>query len=72
MKKLKPCPFCGGRACPAMSFSSDGTREHITYAIVCTSCDTGIFRPRRDEAWVAYESVEEAAEVWNKRPEVEV
>ena len=64
---LAPCPFCGGKATVAMAFSSDGMHEHIDYAIICTACETGIFRPRRGDAWVAYASAEEAAAVWNRR-----
>ena len=66
---LKHCPFCGGRACVSMGFSTDGTSEHISYSIVCTACNVGIFRPRYDiNEWSAYASVEEAAEEWNRRP----
>ena len=72
MVDLKSCPFCGGKASLAMGFSSDGFHEIITYTIVCTVCDIGIFLPHRPEnerQWTAYKTAEEAAEAWNRRAE---
>lgn len=66
---LKPCPFCGGEACPSFGFSVRDDRERITYTIVCKVCKTAIFRPSFD-GWDGYTSVEMAAADWNRRAEV--
>lgn len=54
MTELKPCPFCGGEAAV---WRSERTLKH---QIVCTGClaSTGQF-----------ESIDDAAEAWNRRAE---
>jgi Lar family restriction alleviation protein len=51
--KLKPCPFCGGKA----EMVSDFEDEHYVY---CTGCKGG---------WKTMENPEEAAAAWNRRCE---
>jgi len=65
MAELKPCPFCGGKANIRYGHDID---NNITYAVVCESCGTGIFRAKAEEwEWDAYNSPNEAAEEWNRR-----
>ena len=49
--KLKPCPFCVGKA----EMVSDFEDEHFVY---CTGCKGG---------WKTMETPEEAAAEWNRR-----
>lgn len=63
--KLKPCPFCGGKA-KLKDFSAEG--RYVDYRIVCTVC------PVKMEGWgQANKLTREAAVIaWNRRtPEVE-
>lgn len=57
VKKLKPCPFCGGTVKLQRCDHGEGD---VTYAITCFNCyvDMG-----------EYKTVEEIREVWNKRVE---
>lgn len=57
MIELKPCPVCGGEATPLECVSAENAAQH-GYVIICSKCiiSIGIFA-----------SLEEAAEVWNRR-----
>ena len=64
--KLKPCPFCGGKA----------TAYKDKYGKICVSCDIcGAFigidlenGVALVDGWAAtYETIEEAAKDWNRR-----
>lgn len=50
--KLKPCPFCGGKAKPNLYLGN--------YAITCTDC-LGMIAPYRGQ------TLEEAIDAWNRR-----
>ena len=56
MEKLKPCPFCGGKAEMLISEYEDSRKE---YLVACTECDGIVERWRETE--------EEAVEQWNRR-----
>lgn len=56
MEKLKPCPFCGGKAEMLISEYEDSRKE---YLVDCTECCGMV------ERWVDTE--EEAVEQWNRR-----
>ena len=55
-KELKPCPFCGRKAC---IINTGNHYPRAFYRIVCQSCYTvqGKF----------YDTEEESIEAWNKR-----
>ena len=61
--KLKPCPFCGGEARRIYATQYDDSRS---YSVMCISCRTAIFRPKKGE-WDSYRSIDEAIEAWNRR-----
>ena len=70
MPELKPCPFCGGEAKVMYAMEEGGTKT--VFSVICQSCGTGIFRPRRiPNEWNAYVGVGEAIEAWNRRAENE-
>ena len=52
--KLKPCPFCGGKA----KFSED--KDYQIYSVNCTECDAGTN---------SYGIKRDAIDAWNKRIE---
>lgn len=54
MIKLKPCPFCGGRP---LSCVNDGTETK--FGVICFACGGSISATK--------DSLEEAAEAWNRR-----
>lgn len=56
---LKPCPFCGGEAIRLIDFDDEYERLYLE-SIHCRSCHARV-------AW--QETVEEAAEAWNRRAE---
>ncbi len=56
MEKLKPCPFCGGKAEMLIDEYSVSRKE---YLVACTECDGMVERWR--------ETKEEAVEQWNRR-----
>ena len=60
MIRLKPCPFCGGRA--SINFDSeaiiDSKGRHWAYNVVCDKCCA--------TSGLAY-SIEMAIEIWNRR-----
>ena len=60
MDKLKPCPFCGGKA--SINFDSEATVDTQgrcwAYNIVCDKCCA--------TSGLAY-SIEMAIEIWNRR-----
>ena len=56
MEKLKPCPFCGGKAEMLINEYEDSRKE---YLVACTECDGMVERWRKTE--------EEAVEQWNRR-----
>ena len=56
MEKLKPCPFCGGKAEMLIS-EYEGSRKE--YLVACAECDGMV------ERWI--ETEEEAVEKWNRR-----
>lgn len=60
MEKLKPCPFCGGKAYVQIHIF-DGVPE--TYGVLCANgkCYTS--------GWQFYDTAEEAIEAWNRRAE---
>lgn len=66
MKKLKPCPFCGGKAV-VVSGTSDTNISRATFYIHCVECkvstETFIDGDRNLEALFA------AMAVWNRRME---
>ena len=63
--KLKPCPFCGGKAESIVARVDESTK---TYSVICTQCYTGIFRPRmKGMEWCAYRTENEAIASWNNR-----
>lgn len=63
--KLKPCPFCGGKAERIEARIDDDKK---TYSVICTNCMTGIFRPRmKGMEWFAYKTEQEAIKAWNRR-----
>lgn len=55
MIKLKPCPFCGGKADFATWIFEGGKKE---YSVMCDDCDADVY---------SCETKEEAAEKWNRR-----
>ena len=52
--KLKPCPFCGGKA----KLSED--KDYQIYSVNCTECDAGTN---------SYGIKRDATDAWNKRIE---
>ena len=66
MDKLKPCPFCGGRARKkGAKYNTLGAyggeeTEKRWFGVYCTKCRVG--QPAR-----VYETAEEATEQWNRR-----
>lgn len=56
MEKLKPCPFCGGKAEMLINEYNDSRKE---YLVACAECDGMVERWRETE--------EEAVEQWNRR-----
>ena len=60
MEKLKPCPFCGGKAEMLISEYKDSRKEYLA---ACTECDGMVERWRETE--------KEAAEQWNRRTQNE-
>lgn len=52
--KLKPCPFCGGRAEYVRNFWRDGE-----WAVMCVGCHV--------TSSTSYEKKATARKVWNKR-----
>ena len=61
MPDLKPCPFCGGRACMVESrvSSKAGVPEPARYGVCCGECRNG--------TWKWYGNEAEAAAAWNRR-----
>ena len=62
-KKLKPCPFCGGKAKQEESYYITGSCKLIPqYYIKCGNkeCCLHVATCNRD-------TVEEAVEIWNRR-----
>ena len=55
MIKLKPCPFCGGKAGFATWILEGGKKE---YSVMCDGCDADVYPCETKEA---------AAEKWNRR-----
>lgn len=65
MNELKPCPFCGGQAEKRYGRDID---NNISYAVICSVCHTGIFKANIGQnEWIAYGSMHEAIEAWNRR-----
>ena len=64
MDKLKPCPFCGGKA-GVMYAQCEG---ETTVAVVCQTCNTGIFRAKSCtwDGW-RYKNAADAVDAWNRR-----
>ena len=63
MSELLRCPFCGGEAKTVKS-------DIGCYSVICSSCNTGIFRPRwTPDEWAAYATEAEAIAAWNTRAE---
>ena len=56
MEKLKPCPFCGGKAEMLINEYRDSRKEYLA---ACTECDGMVERWRETE--------KEAVEQWNRR-----
>lgn len=64
MTKLKPCPFCGGKADLRIAASLD----YVLYKVLCTQCFINSDDPEEVEessAW--YEEKEQAIKLWNTR-----
>ena len=61
MKRLKPCPFCGGKAkVQEYKFPRTTTEDMTIYYVYCTSKDC--------KAFVSYfKTKDEAVEAWNTR-----
>ena len=57
-EKLKPCPFCGGKA-------EVRTDENEEYYVSCTKCFTLV--GYCTDTWGEYETETEAIEAWNRR-----
>lgn len=51
-EKLKPCPFCGGKA------KADYNCNYNYHYVFCRDCDARVYN---------YDSEEKAIEEWNKR-----
>lgn len=64
MQKLKPCPFCGGKAafhnCAELENEAMAAKITGQVGIHCCTCRV---------ATLPYESHEEAAAAWNRRAE---
>ena len=61
--ELKPCPFCGGRACINKRlkwWSNSGHADRYEYGVTCTS-------PFCIAIPSIFKTEEEAIEKWNKR-----
>lgn len=79
--KLKPCPFCGGKAEYIINSNYDRFTTHgWQFGIQCTNCMTEL--PMRDfivtvnlksdgEIAVAKDDRKKAADMWNRRAEHE-
>ena len=64
MEKLKPCPFCGGKAVPVYYENGSGFTSNLFYAskkctIKCEKC--GIVAPH------IYAKASNAIKYWNRR-----
>jgi hypothetical protein len=69
VKKLKPCPFCGGDACVK--------KEHaFGVDIYYPRCQTGPLNGNGscigNQGWVSFSTEEEAVEKWNKRAPIKI
>lgn len=60
---LKPCPFCGSKAKYFCVEQPDGT---LTYEVDCESKDCEV-----SACTMLHPTKQEAADVWNRRPEKE-
>lgn len=61
MARLKPCPFCGGRAKQFIKFMPDNTNY---YYIMCSKCKAS---SNMFFSYVGYEGLQEAVSAWNRR-----
>lgn len=61
MEKLKPCPFCGGKA---QLDNIDNGNNGWWYSVVCSKpmCRCGVFNTD-----YSYYNVKDATEAWNRR-----
>jgi Lar family restriction alleviation protein len=57
MTKIKPCPFCGGKADVTRYYESG---EEIGSAIVCNNCGVSVHNVEAD-------NVQDNVKAWNKR-----
>lgn len=57
--KLKPCPFCGGKALPIERSVSIWDLKPHDFTVICRNCRAGIRQ--------YFETAEEAAATWNRR-----
>lgn len=71
MEKLKPCPFCGGKAGLAAA-----THESECFSVVCKSCGIIIGQYTKNDAghWenLFYKTPDAAVKAWNRRNDDEL
>ena len=60
MARLKPCPFCGGRAEQFIKFMPDNTNYYYIMRSKCKASSNMFF-------YVGYEGLQEAISAWNRR-----
>lgn len=77
MSKLKPCPFCGGKATLIQKLSGYKTNPVVvknTFIVGCGECDiythgfeSEIYQTTDGEVHINSTGAEEAIEAWNRR-----
>lgn len=68
IEKLKPCPFCGGKAIIVTNFSGSVP----THRVRCTSCNAMMGSPNvtyDGNGPMFFEIIDDAVQAWNMRNE---
>lgn len=66
-ERLKPCPFCGGKAHIHNVSESDGHCRYEMVCVTCEDCGAQSIHKVSDGYYELYCTDEEIAEIWNRR-----
>lgn len=67
MEKLKPCPFCGGKAEIEEGWDHDGRERYPVWRIYCTKCYVGMMFHQEYCYGIKPTTRNQAISTWNRR-----